>query len=513
MLGVGISFVSLSLIICLIFGGLVVLRPLFKTWQLISQLPGPKSHPLFGHAFQLEREANAFFMQIMRWTQNHRHFGLFRIWLGFLPCVLTFKAESVEPILKSNKHITKSYMYTFLHPWLGTGLLTSTGSKWQTRRKMLTPTFHFKILNDFMDVFNEQAEILVTNLEQKADGTQFNVFFLLTACVLDIICETAMGESVNAQSDMENEYVKAVLKLSELLQERQKSPWLWPDFIYNRLSSGKQHAECLRILHGMTIRVIEKHGAELREQLAKQKAEGAVSSAEPRNIGKRKRLAFLDLLLYMQNEDPSFTIDDIREEVDTFMFEGHDTTAAAANWAMYMLGSNPEAQKRLHEELDSVFGGSDRPVTTDDFKDLKYLECVVKETLRLFPSVPIFGRTADKTLSLNGCEIPEGTQAFVLTYALHRDERYFPEPEKFNPERFLPENSVDRHPFAYVPFSAGPRNCIGQRFAMFEEKVILAHIFRKFKAEAVQEFEDLKIHGEIVLRPSAGIEIKLTKRK
>ncbi|XP_071954514.1 cytochrome P450 4V2-like isoform X1 [Antedon mediterranea] len=512
MLGLGI--VSISLIFCFIIGSLFLLQPLFKTWQHVSKFPGPKAYPLVGNALTLESDPHAFFNQIGKWCTEDFKDGFFRLWLGIVPFVIVYKAEDVEEILKNSKNIKKSYVYTFLHPWLGTGLLTSTGSKWHTRRKMLTPTFHFKILSDFMQVFNEQAEILVQNLEKKADGKPFNIFFLLTACVLDIICEAAMGESVHAQKDLQNEYVQAVLKMSELLQDRQKYPWLWPDFIYYRLSSGKQFSESLRILHDMTLKVINNHGSELKEQLKKQEEQGTVTSEEPQTIGKRKRLAFLDLLLYMQNENPSFTIDDIREEVDTFMFEGHDTTAAASNWAVYLLGRNPNAQKRLQEELDQVFGGDrNRPVTTDDFKELKYLDCVIKETLRMYPSVPIFGRTIEESISIGGKTVPEGTQAIILTYGLHRDERHFPEPEEFRPERFLPENCVDRHPFAYVPFSAGPRNCIGQRFAVFEEKVILAHIFRRFNVESVQEFDDLKIHGEIILRPSAGIVVKLTKRK
>ncbi|XP_033117070.1 cytochrome P450 4V2-like [Anneissia japonica] len=401
---------------------------------------------------------------VIDWCKDFREHGMICLWIGWIPYIIIFKAELLEPILKSNKHITKSDEYSFLHPWLGRGLLTSNGTKWQTRRKMLTSAFHFHILNAFMQVFNEKAEILVENLEEKAKGNAFNISPILAKCALDIICETAMGESVNAQTDS-----GTIVRITYLIMKRQRSPWMWPYFLFRMFPSGIEHAKCLKILHKMTTTVIENHAKEFKELLKKQKAEGALASLEPQTIGKRKRLAFLDLLLCMHFEDPCFTFSDIREEVDTFMFEGHDTTAAAVNWAMYLLGSNLDVQKRLHEELDGVFGN-------------------------------------------DGVKIPENTHAFVLTAALHRDERFFPDSEKFLPERFLPENSVTRHPFAYIPFSAGPRNCIGQRFATFEEKVILIHVFRKFKVESLQSFEDLKLQAQLILRPSTGTIVKLIKR-
>ena len=154
------------------------------------------------------------------------------------------------------------------------------------------------------------------------------------------------------------------------------TPWNWIDFFYNRTKNGIEHQKCLDILQGFTRKVILERNAEFTNS----------------NFTTSKRVAFLDMLLKAKSEDPTLTFDDIQEEVDTFMFEGHDTTAVAASWACHMIGSHPDVQKKLHEEIDGIFKGSDRPVSNDDLRDLKYLECVVKETLRLFPSVPIFGR-------------------------------------------------------------------------------------------------------------------------
>ncbi|TFK16063.1 Cytochrome P450 4V2 [Platysternon megacephalum] len=149
----------------------------------------------------------------------------------------------------------------------------------------------------------------------------------------------------------------------------------------------------------------------------------------------------------------------------------------------------------------------------DDLKKLRYLECVVKEALRLFPSVPSFARTTSEDCHIKGFKIPKGTQVVIVTYALHRDPEVFPDPEEFRPERFFPENSSGRHPYAYVPFSAGSRNCIGQRFAQMEEKAVLAIILRRFWVETSQKREELGLVSELILRPNKGIWIQLKKRR
>ncbi|ELW47048.1 Cytochrome P450 4V2 [Tupaia chinensis] len=203
---------------------------------------------------------------------------------------------------------------------------------------------------------------------------------------------------------------------------------------------------------------------------------------------KNKRRAFLDLLLNVTDDEGNkLSHEDIREEVDTFMFEGHDTTAAAINWSLYLLGSYPEVQKKVDSELDEVFGQSDRPANFEDLKKLKYLECVIKETLRLFPSVPLFARTLNEDCEMGGYRIVKGTEAVIIPYALHRDPRYFPNPEEFQPERFFPENVQGRHPYSYVPFSAGPRNCIACHRDLYKGIDMRGANFNMSKVNSVEE--------------------------
>ncbi|XP_043401750.1 cytochrome P450 4V2 [Chelonia mydas] len=386
-------------------------------WKALKPIPGlSPCYPLLGNALLFERKGEDFFKQMVDKSEEYKNLPLLKIWIGPLPFVILYHPDAVEVVLNSSKHIEKSFLYKFLHPWLGTGLLTSTGDKWRSRRKMITPTFHFTILADFLEVMNEQASILVDKLEKHVDKEPFDCFLDITLCALDIICETAMGKNVDAQNNRDSEYVRAIYKL-----------------LKKKAHEIKNHTQ---------------HKDDFDDNCEQS--------------GPKRRRAFLDMLLNATDDEGNkLSYMDIREEVDTFMFEGHDTTAASMSWAIYLLGCHPEAQKKVHRELDEVFGNSDRPVTMDDLKKLRYLECVIKEALRLFPSVPSFARTTSEDCHIRGFKIPKGTEVVIVTYALNRDPEVFPDPEEFRPERFFPENSSGRHIYAYVPFSAGSRNCIG----------------------------------------------------
>nr|XP_054774216.1 cytochrome P450 4V2-like isoform X2 [Lytechinus pictus] len=443
-----------------------------RIFVFVSKFEGPPALPLVGNAHTFKSDQREFFVDMRHLMDEYRarSGGLMRMWLGPVPSLVLYKAKHMEVVLNSTRHIRKGYLYKFLEPWLGLGLLTSSGQKWFHRRKLLTPTFHFSILQSFLDVFNEQSMILVKKLEEFTENSAMvNIFPLITYCVLDIICITAMGRSSNAQGDEENEYVKAVARMSELLTVRGKNPLLWPDFIFKKLEIGKEHDRTLKILHDATNKMIQERLQDSTKDSRSSCKDDDGSGGDESVTRRRKRIAFLDLLLQMHREDASFTLDDIREEVDTFMFEGHDTTAAAAGWAIFLIGHHPDVQARLHMEMDQVFDG----------------KVVPKETL-----------------------------VALSIYGLHQDPEEFPNPDMFDPDRFLPENAEKRHPYAYVPFSAGPRNCIGQKFAMMEEKTLLASILRKFSIKSVQTVDEAKPAGQLIIRPIEGsMLVKLSRRK
>jgi cytochrome P450 len=279
------------------------------------------------------------------------------------------------------------------------------------------------------------------------------------------------------------------------------NPIVWPEIMFGLFGEKKEHDWCLNVIHSFIKKVIEERYRELKN-------EGPTS---PGGSGK-KRLAFLDLLIDMAEKN-QFTFQDICDETNTFMFAGHDTTATGMNWALHLLGCNPEIQAKVHQELDGVFGDDDRAVEYDDLRNLPYLECCLKEALRLFPSVPMYARTLAEDATIAGYVIPGGTRVVISPYLVHRDPKHWPDPDVYNPDRFLAENSIGRHPYAYLPFSAGARNCIGQRYALMEEKTLMAWILRYFKIKSVHRRDQIRPKGELILRPNEGVHVVLELRR
>ncbi|KAL6420612.1 hypothetical protein ACFW04_014644 [Cataglyphis niger] len=174
----------------------------------------------------------------------------------------------------------------------------------------------------------------------------------------------------------------------------------------------------------------------------------------------------LDLLIAASREN-SLSDLDIREEVDTFMFEGHDTTSMSMTFALLLLAEHKEIQERVRVEIDSAMQENGGKLTMKLLQNLSYLERCLKEALRLYPSVFSILRNIKEDVKLHSYDIPAGTMIYLNIYAVHRDPNFWPNPEVFDPDRFLPERIQNRHPYSYLPFSAGPRNCIGELLEIF----------------------------------------------
>ncbi|KAF4525165.1 hypothetical protein B566_EDAN014756 [Ephemera danica] len=336
--------------------------------------------------------------------------------------------------------------------------LAQPDEMWRVHRKVLTPAFHFNILHEFLPIFSKHALKLTQRLADEPESTSkqgFNIFPYSSLCSLDIICGN----------------------MNDLLTYRYFTPWLRPEILY-QLSSTKRAIDAnLKLINDFTDQVI----TERREYVKCIKRAEQGDSGEDVAFGRKRRMAFLDLLLTAEADGSQFmTQKDIRDQVSTFMFEGHDTVSTATCWVFFILGTYPDAQRRVVEELEEVFGDSGRAPDMADLANLKYLE--------------------------PGCTVT------FLTYLIHRDPEFWPDPEKFDPDRFLPENSQGRHPYSYVPFSAGPRNCIGQKFALLEEKVVVSTVLRRFRVEAAHSREEAKLQMGMVLRPKDGLRIRLFDR-
>ncbi|KAH8281272.1 hypothetical protein KR018_006165, partial [Drosophila ironensis] len=500
-----------------LFLGLLVYQLKFKRLiELISYMPGPPVLPLVGHGHHFiglpPHEMVNRISEFMR-TYASKDQAL-KVWLGPELNVLMANPKDVEVVLGTMRFNDKAGEYKALEPWLKEGLLVSRGRKWHKRRKIITPAFHFKILDQFVDVFEKGSRDLLRNLEKdrlKQGNVGFNLYDWLNLCTMDTICETAMGVSIDAQNNADSEYVQAVKTISMVLHKRMFNIFYRFDLTYMFTPLARAEKRALAVLHQFTEKIIVQR----RQELIKGSATQEAASEADADVGAKRKMAFLDILLQSTIDEKPLTNMDIREEVDTFMFEGHDTTSSALMFFFYNIATHPEAQRKCFEEICSVMGRDKAtPVTYELLNKLHYVDLCVKETLRLYPSVPLLGRRVVEDCEINGKLIPAGTNIGISPLYIGRREDLFSEPNSFKPERFDVVTSAEKlNPYAYIPFSAGPRNCIGQKFAMLEIKAIVANVLRHYELDFVGDStEPPVLIAELILRTKDPLMFKLKER-
>ncbi|XP_065361588.1 cytochrome P450 4d1-like [Calliphora vicina] len=477
---------------------------------LARSFVGPKAWPLLGNAYLFLGVKPEDLVQIM--ANIFKDYGkTVKLWLGPVLAIFMQDANDLEYILGTNNLLIKSQDYDFLNDWLCEGLLISKPPKWFKRRRILTPAFHFTILEQFIELFEHNTRIFVKNLHEAAEKSNglIQMDHWVHLLTLDIICETAMGVSCNAQTNADTEYVRAVKTISSILFKRMFDILYRFKLIYKFTKLAQEEKKALAVLHGFSENVI----LERREELLKTKE----NSAQPQSddVGLKRKMTFLDILLQSEIDGKPLSNLDIREEVDTFMFEGHDTTSSAINFCFYNLAMNPKYQQKCFEEIIKVFGkDKTKPVSYKGLNNLHYVELCIKETLRMYPSVPLIGRKVTEDCHINGKILPAGTNISISIFHLGRQEDLFPEPNTFKPERFEMIYTTDkRSAYAYIPFSAGPRNCIGQKFAMLEIKTVLANVLRHYELEyAGKKDENLLLIADLTLSPRDPLMFKIKPR-
>lgn len=426
-------------------------------------------------------------------TESIHHQNVSVAFYGPQPFLFGITPTSIEGILSNTQNLNKSFIYKMMMPWMGNGILTSDKEVWKTRRKILTPAFHFRILDDYTPIMNRRTADVVEKLSTLGKD-YFDVLPVLRLAAFGMLFETAMGIEIDEAEVQKRGLLRVTDELAASVMARIVNIFHWSDFIFNRSKSGSRFYKNVEYIQSYNHKIVKQRKEEYKI-----------------GVDTGSRRSFLDILLRMHIEDGTLTEEQVRDEVATVFIGGFDTTATAASFTLYLLGHHPEIQKKVHQELDEVFGSDwERPVTLEDVKNLKYLECVIKESMRLYPPVPLVARNIDEDVIIDGHTIPKGTVAFGMIYYLHRHPRVYDQPNDFIPERF--QITKERHPYAYVPFSGGSRNCIGQRFAQIEDKIMLAQILRRFKVDSKVPIDELQLQFEIVLRPAQGIQIKLTPR-
>ncbi|XP_068098545.1 cytochrome P450 4A6-like isoform X2 [Hyperolius riggenbachi] len=392
------------------------------------------------------------------------------------------------------------FSYRFLTPWIGKGLLILSGPKWQQHRRLLTPGFHYDVLKPYINVMSDCANIMLDKWEKiAANKRSVELFHDISLMTLDTVMKCAFSYQSNCQLDSENEYIQAVYEISYLADARFHFAPYHSDIIFNLSPQGFRFRRALRIAHEHTANVIKLRKESLKKE------------SELEKIKQKKHQDFLDILLCAKYENgKGLSDEDLRAEVDTFMFAGHDTTATSLSWIFYCLAKHPEHQEKCREEITEVLGDRNT-VEWEDLSKMTYTTLCIKESMRLYPPVPGVARELKEPITFcDGRRLPKGAIVLLSIYAMNRCPSVWEDPEVFDPSRFSPENSSNRHPYAFIPFSAGARNCIGQNFAMNELKVVLALALRKFELCPDPSCKPLKI-PQIVLRSANGVHINLKK--
>ncbi|GBN20447.1 Cytochrome P450 4V2 [Araneus ventricosus] len=432
---------------------------------------------------------------LLKEAELFRKEKLFCVWAGYVPFVVFFRADVVKELLKNNTLNDKSWAYEWIKPVLGKGLITSTYEKSKARRKVLALCFHSGVLRSFLPVFSDEAQKLVNFLQKETEKDFTYIAEPISLCAVDINCETIFGITIDALGSKKLECPQSVTRASSIFMSKIISPWHWIDIIFRNTRLGKEfHYHC-DILHEGTRKMIEEQKKLYR--------------TGEKDTRERKYKAMMELLLD-SNELGEAEID---EEMDTFALAGHINTTAAVRWALYLIGLYADVQAKLHEEIDQVFGKDlQRPVTEEDLKQLQYLDCVLKESSRLYPTVSLIARQVNEDTKISAYTIPKGASCVMFLYYLHRDPEIFPDPEKFDPDRFLPENKISIPEYAFVPFSVGPRSCIGFRYAEMQSKTIVTQILRNFTVRSLDERDKIKPILTPTLHPHIPIRLRIRSR-
>ncbi|GMS82735.1 hypothetical protein PENTCL1PPCAC_4910, partial [Pristionchus entomophagus] len=457
--------------------------------RLSAKIPGDEGLPVIGNLFEFEldpQEIPPVSLKRMNRMVKETGVQIMKLWLFHDNFYAIIVALISQYILDSTEEITKGAEYGVFIPWLGTGLLTSTGAKWRSRRKMLTPTFHFTMLDGYVTTMNRQAKICVDILEDQV-GQKLDIYPVVKMCALDIICETTMGKELDAQRQPHQPYIDAIGTMMTLGTNIYIKPYLRPMFAFILLGVQQQFNKSLCIAHTFTKAVISERTEALKN-----------GEVEP------NKRSFLDML-QEQREKLGLTDEDIREEVDTFMFEGHDTTASAIGWAIWCFACNPKFQERVYEEIMQVLGDdTDRDLVRENMGKLNYMDRCLKESMRLYPPVPSVSRQLQQDFQCGEFLLPRRANLFISPFLLHRNESIYPNASHYDPDNFLPARVAARHAYDFVPFSAGPRNCIGQKFAQYETNIVMSWLLRRFRFESDEPLESQKFATEVTLRPVDG---------
>jgi cytochrome P450 len=401
--------------------------------------------------------------------------------LGVFPVVLLSAPELAQSVLVDNAHhFMKSRGLQALKPLLGEGLLTSEHEFHRRQRKLISPAFQHRRIGTYaatMASFTEGAQA------RWKDGEMIDASAAMMRLTLAIAGKTMFNADLEKDASEVGEAV-TVANRNAIEQISSIFPFPVPWTTARTRQSQKAIDRLDRTVYGM---------------IAARRASGD----DPGDV--------LSMLLAAEEEGSGTKMSDteVRDEAMTLFLAGHETTANALAWALHLLSRNPDVYTRLCNEVDTVLGG--RAPTLEDMPRLPYALQVFKETMRLYPPGYIVGRTAMRDVAIGEHTLPKGITAFINIYGMHHRAKFFPNPERFDPDRFRPEAEKEMVRSSYIPFGGGPRVCIGNQFALLEGQIVLAALAQRIKFEAATTRE-IQTEPLITLRPKNGVPLLVRRR-
>jgi cytochrome P450 len=486
------------------------------------KLPGPpksKSSWLMGNFFQVA--SRPFMEPHLEWIAQ---FGGFEkveyVRYTFLfgqHSVLVLNAEQAQKILLTNYKTPPRYVKKFemIKRIIGNGLVTLEGDDWYRHRRMINPSFNLTFLTKTLqDSVPPRLERFVECLKQ-AGGQEIDLGALFSLLTLDIIGQAAFHHDFEGITALEKWASDTTLeKIPETHDKLVQSLSAAFKPSPRRLLLGMLNLESYR-LFDPDMSKLTKHMNDAVDGIIVRAKERRVDGMEAnlleptalrRNSSKYAAKSILDLLL---DANDSLTPLELRDEVKTFLVAGHETTSSWCYWATYALTKYPDVQQRLYDELTS------KPSSTvEEINQLSYLHAFLQEVLRVHPPVGMIIRHTTQDETFGEYHIPANTRTAIPIYLMHHNPKYWKHPETFWPERWLQDKPPNSHNYAFLPFSAGPRNCIGYRFATLEAKMIMAGVIQKFTFELAPSLKDKKITmtSFVTIKAKPGLKVLVKER-
>lgn len=408
---------------------------------------------------------------------------------------------SLQIVLNAEQCTNKPYPYQYMH--CVTSIIATDIDVWRPHRRALNTAFNLKVLTSYVPKINGKAAVLVDQLDSMAsENSAIDLYSMVFRCLVDIISSTTMGVEMNMQSPRGELVQRATKVVMANIQRRFVHFWLYWDFIYRLTPYHRK----------------ELWAVELGEQLMKHMRDTKVDEINRQNydileMGRRKNtLNVIEKCLLLQREG-KFSEQIVFDQMRVIFIAGIDTSSIAIFSTILLLAIHQQHQDKVVEELADLFETADCDVTYDHLSKMTFLECAIKEALRLFPPAPILARTCSDDVEICGGKIPKGTQLLINIAHLHRNEKYWgSQADRFDPERFLPQNSAGRPAYSYLPFCGGPRNCIGMKYAYVTAKIVVAHLLRRYKFTSDLKMEDIRTKLHVVLEISNENPVKIERR-